>query len=85
VICQQLSIQPALAVTGQSAQGRTLPKVLVNLHEGGFSAYVAASCAKTCDGLSITEHVRLTQLNKSLPDDLYKEMKKCKRTLRSDE
>ena len=76
VIRQQLPIQPAFAVTGQSAQGKTLPKVLVNLHEGGFGAYVAASRAKTRDGLCITEHVTLAQLNKSLPDDLYKEMKK---------
>ncbi|KZT29855.1 hypothetical protein NEOLEDRAFT_1056010, partial [Neolentinus lepideus HHB14362 ss-1] len=39
----QVPIQPAFAVTGHSAQGKTLPKVLGNLHEGGFSAYVSAS------------------------------------------
>jgi len=33
------------AVTGQSAQGKTLPNVLNRLHEGGFGAYVAASRA----------------------------------------
>ncbi|KAI6094669.1 hypothetical protein EDD17DRAFT_1497457, partial [Pisolithus thermaeus] len=31
----QLPIEPAFAVTGHSAQGKTLPKVLVNLSEGG--------------------------------------------------
>jgi hypothetical protein len=40
---QQVPVQPAFGVTGQSAQGKTLPKVLANMHEGGFSAYVAAS------------------------------------------
>ncbi|KAG1894375.1 uncharacterized protein F5891DRAFT_961688, partial [Suillus fuscotomentosus] len=49
----QLPIQPAFAVTGHSAQGKTLPSVLVNLHEGGFSAYVAASWARTCEGLCV--------------------------------
>ncbi|KAG1904462.1 uncharacterized protein F5891DRAFT_945755, partial [Suillus fuscotomentosus] len=49
----QLPIQPAFAVTGHSAQGKTLPKVLVNLHEGGFAAYVAASRAQTREGLCI--------------------------------
>lgn len=39
----QLPIQPAFAVTGHSAQGKTLPKVMVDLSEGGFGAYVAAS------------------------------------------
>jgi len=39
----QLPIQPAFAVTGHSAQGKTLPKILVDLTEGGFAAYVAAS------------------------------------------
>ncbi|KAG1849528.1 hypothetical protein F4604DRAFT_1687413 [Suillus subluteus] len=43
----QLPIQPVYAVTGHSAQGKTLPSVLVNLHEGGFGAYVAASRARS--------------------------------------
>ncbi|KAG1906523.1 uncharacterized protein F5891DRAFT_941200, partial [Suillus fuscotomentosus] len=49
----QLPIQPAFAVTGHSAQGKTLPTVLVNLHEGGFGAYVAASRAQSRTGLCI--------------------------------
>jgi len=39
----QLPIQSGFAVTGQSAQGKTLPSVLTNLHKGGFGTYVAAS------------------------------------------
>jgi hypothetical protein len=42
----QVPVQPGFAVTGQSAQGKTLPCVLANLHEGGFGAYVAASRAR---------------------------------------
>ncbi|KAF8815173.1 hypothetical protein BYT27DRAFT_7080622, partial [Phlegmacium glaucopus] len=39
----QVPIQPGFAITGHSAQGKTLLKVLVSLHEGVFAAYVAAS------------------------------------------
>ena len=39
----QLLIQPAFAVTGHSAERKTLPSVLTDLKEGGFGAYVAAS------------------------------------------
>lgn len=41
----QLPVQSGFAVTGQSAQGKTLPSILAGLHEGGFGAYVAASRA----------------------------------------
>ena len=60
---ETLPIQPAFAVTGHSAQGKTLPSVLVNLHEEGFAAYVAASRAWKHDGLCITEKVSLDELN----------------------
>ncbi|KAG2741943.1 hypothetical protein P692DRAFT_201665656, partial [Suillus brevipes Sb2] len=63
---EQLPIQPAFAVTGHSAQGKTLPKVIVNLHEGGFGAYVAASRARTREGLCIMQPVTLDNLNKPL-------------------
>lgn len=72
----QLPIQPAFAVTGHSCQGKTLPTVLVNLHEGGFGAYVAASRAQTREGLCITQPVTLDQLNKSLPRDLICEVRR---------
>ncbi|TEB26515.1 hypothetical protein FA13DRAFT_1595676, partial [Coprinellus micaceus] len=62
----QLPIQPAFAVTGQSAQGKTLPTVLASLHEGGFGAYVAASRAKSREGLCIIRSVQLSDLNKPL-------------------
>lgn len=39
----QVLIHPGFAITGHSAQGKTLTKVLANLHEGVFAAYVAAS------------------------------------------
>ena len=74
IVRSQLPIQPAFAVTGHSAQGKTLPKVLVNLAEGGFAAYVAASCAMTRHGLCITEPVTIQQLNKPLPHDLLQEI-----------
>jgi hypothetical protein len=45
IVCEQLPIEPAFAVTGHSTQGKMLLNVIVDLHEGGFRAYVAASCA----------------------------------------
>jgi hypothetical protein len=72
----QLPIQPGFAVTGHSAQGKTLPKVLANLHEGGFGAYVAASRAKSRTGLCITQTVRLNDLNKPVPHDLFVEVRR---------
>jgi len=63
-------VQPGFAVTGQSAQGKTLPCALANLHEGGFSAYVAASRAWNRNGLCITEPVTLQDLNKPIPHTL---------------
>ena len=76
VVRSQLPIQPAFAVTGHSAQGKTLPKVLVNLAEGGFAAYVAASRATTRRGLCITEPVTIQQLNKPLPHNLLQEIRR---------
>lgn len=67
---EQLPIQPAFAVTGHSAQGKTLPKVIVNLHEGGF----AALCTQNRQGLCITQSVTIDQLNKPLPNDLVQEI-----------
>ena len=66
VTCQQLPIQAAFAVTGHSAQGKTLQKVLINLKEGGFSAYVGGSRATSREGLCITEPISLQDLNKLL-------------------
>ena len=76
IIRSQLPIQPAFAVTGHSAQGKTLPKIIVNLANGGFAAYVAASRATTREGLCITEPVTIQQLNKPLPHDLLHEVRR---------
>jgi hypothetical protein len=76
VTCHQLPIQPAFAVTGHSAQGKTLPKVLVNLKEGGFPAYVAGSRETSREGLCITDPVTLQDLNKPLPHSLVVEARK---------
>lgn len=70
----QLPLQPGFAVTGHSAQGKTLPKVLAFLDEGGFSAYVAASRATSRNGLCLVRPVTLGDLNKPLPSDLFFEM-----------
>jgi len=72
----QLPVQPAFAVTGHSAEGKTLPNVLVNLHEGGFAAYVAASRATSRNGLCITRPVTLEMLNHPVPYDLQVENKR---------
>jgi len=72
ITCHQLPIQ-ASAVTGHSAQGKTLSKVLVNLHEGSFAAYVTASHARSHAGLCLSQPVTLSQLNKPLPVKLLRE------------
>lgn len=59
----QIPIQGGFAVTGQSAQGQTLPVVLCDLNEGSWSSYVAASRAKSREGLFLTEPVSLETLN----------------------
>ena len=77
IMRSQLPIQPAFAVTGHSAQGKTLPSVLTDLKEGGFAAYVAASRPRSRQGLFLTEAVTLDDLNKKhLPYNLLQE---CKR------
>ena len=70
----QLPFQPGFSVTGHSAQGKTLPKVIASLHKGGFASYVAASRAQTRNGLRITPPVVLADLNKSLPHALTQEV-----------
>lgn len=71
----QVPIQPVFVVTGHSSQGKTIPSVMVNLHEGGFGTYIAASCARTREGICLTQLVNLQQLNKRIPTDLLFEVK----------
>jgi len=54
--------------------GKDSAKVIVNLHEGGFAAYVAASRARMREGLCITRPVSLQHLNKWIPTDLLLEV-----------
>ena len=70
-----MAFQPGFASTGHSAQGKTLPKVLAWLHEGGFAAYVSASRPNSRFGLAIIQPVTLSDLNKPLPYDLIQETK----------
>ena len=72
----QLPIQPTFAVTGHSAQGKTLPSVLTNLSEGNFGAYVAALRARSRYGLYIMEPVELENLNLTIPYNLLQEIKR---------
>jgi hypothetical protein len=74
IVREQLPIEPAFAVTGHSTQGKMLLNVIVDLHEGGFGAYVAASCARTRQGLCTTEPVTIEHLNKPVPHDLLQEV-----------
>ena len=75
----QLNLQPAFAITGHAAQGKTLPQVLVDLSEGGFSAYVSASRARTREGLFITNTISLEDLNKPVNSDLGQECRRLER------
>ena len=75
----QLNLQPAFAITGHAAQGKTLPQVLANLHEGGFAAYVSASRAQTREGLYLTEAVKLEDLNRPVSSDLRYECRRLER------
>ena len=75
----QLNLQPAFAITGHAAQGKTLPQVLVNLHEGGFAAYVSASRAQTREGLFLTQLIGLENLNRPVNSDLRHECRRLER------
>jgi len=79
VMQSQLNLQPAFAITGHAAQGKTLPQVLVNLHEGGFAAYVSASRARTREGLFLSEGVSLEDLNRPVSSDLRHECRQLER------
>jgi hypothetical protein len=79
VIRSQLNLQPAFAITGHAAQGKTLPQVLADLHEGGFPAYVSASRARTREGLFLTGTVSLEDLNRPVNSDLRHECRRLER------
>ena len=79
VVRSQLSLQPAFAITGHAAQGKTLAQVLVDLSEGGFAAYVSASRARTREGLFTTETITLENLNKPVSSHLQQECRRLER------
>lgn len=74
----QLPIQPGFSVTGQSAQGKTLPKVLCNLGEGTWSNYVAVSRARRREDLFLMRAITLDKLNIPHSNDLLKELARYK-------
>ena len=72
---KQLLIEPAYAVTGHFAQGKTLPVVVANLAKGGPAAYVAASRPTSRQGLFLLQKLTLKDLNSPpLPPHLLKEL-----------
>ncbi|CAG8564631.1 11854_t:CDS:1 [Acaulospora colombiana] len=72
---KQLPIEPAYAVTGHFAQGKTLPIVVGSLKQrDAAAAYVIASRATSRDGLFLTEEVTLRDLNRPWPRALRMEM-----------
>jgi hypothetical protein len=79
VLRSQLNLQPAFAITGHAAQGKTLPQVLVDLHEGGFAAYVSASRARTREGLFLSRAVSVDDLNRPVSSDLRHECRRLER------
>ncbi|KAL0057232.1 hypothetical protein AAF712_016132, partial [Marasmius tenuissimus] len=74
LVRRQFPIQPAFAVTGHSAQGKTLLSVICSLKDGRFAAYVAASRPRRRQDLAISKEVSPLDLNKPLPQDLIEEM-----------
>ena len=79
IVRSQLNLQPAFAITGHAAQGKTLQNVLVDLREGGFAAYVSASRARTRHGLFITSPITLNDLNKPVHSNLRQECRRLER------
>ena len=60
-------------ITGHAPQGKTLPRILVDLHEGGFAAYISASRAQTWKELFITHTISLEDLNQLVSSNLCQE------------
>jgi hypothetical protein len=61
-------------VTAHSAQGKTMLCVVCNLNTLDVGGYVAASHARTREGLVITHPVTLRSLNRPLKRELVIEM-----------
>lgn len=74
----QLPIQPGFSVTGQSAQGKTMPKVFCDLAEGSYAAYVAVSRARRREDLFLYRPIKLDVLNRKRSIDLESELRRYK-------
>lgn len=73
----QVPLQLAFAITAHGAQGRTVPSIVADLHIKGSAKYVAASRAKTREGLAITRPISsLSELNVRPSRDLRVEMER---------
>lgn len=54
-------------ITSHGCQGQTIPKLLADLHTGGFSAHVQASRPTNRQGLCLIEPITLSDLNHYQP------------------
>ncbi|KAE8250119.1 hypothetical protein A4X13_0g4940 [Tilletia indica] len=78
---RQLPLQPGFAMTVHSAQGITCKSgVVVDLRQGGFPAYVAASRATKREDIHLIAEVTTAQLNTPrLPPSLQNELARLQR------
>ena len=72
----QLAFELGFAVTGHSAQGKTMDCVVCDLNSLDGGGYVAASRARTREGLVITRPVTLQVLNRPLKHELVFELRR---------
>lgn len=72
----QLPFELGFAVTGHSAQGKTMDCVVCDLNSLEGGGYVAASRARTREGLVITRPVTLEALNRPLKRELVLELRR---------
>ncbi|VDB89145.1 unnamed protein product [Peniophora sp. CBMAI 1063] len=76
----QLPLQPAFAITSHSAEGKTMPKVLVDFKDEtdkwGFAPYVGISRVQRRTDLALMRPVTLSTLNKPLPPGLQTHLNK---------
>jgi hypothetical protein len=72
----QLPFELAFAITGHSAQGKTMDCVVCDLSSLDDGGYVAVSRARTREGVVFTRPVSLQDLNRPLKQELTLEMRR---------
>jgi hypothetical protein len=72
----QLPFELAFAITGHSAQGKTMNGVVCDLNTADVGGYIAASRARTRQGLVLIRDVTLQLLNVPLRCELVLEMRR---------